>query len=100
MYAIHRLLKNQQYSSFSLVDEENNIIHSPQKLIGLVSEYYKNFFNPSDIQCVNPWGNYQDALDNHITQYEVKAAMIRSNNGRAAGLDGLCMEFLNTEDIL
>ena len=78
VFAIHRMFRNLNFSPFSLTGDNGNTIHSPGQLIGLVSEYYKSFFNPINIQPVDPWGYSEGTLINHITKYEVEVAMSRS----------------------
>ena len=93
-FAVHRLLRRKQIKAFELMDAEGYSTVSAPKLIDMVTKYYKVFFNPPHLRAVDPWGSTTGSLADPIMGDELMAAMARTNNGRAAGLDGLSGEFL------
>ena len=93
-YDIHRILRKKDYRAFELADDDGYRSHSAPKLIQMVTTYYNNFFNPPNVVQVDVWGSDHGPLNSPIQADEVAKAMARTQNGRAAGLDGIPGELL------
>ena len=89
-----RLLRRQTHQPFTLLDEHHNCSTQPAKLIELVADHYRAFFNPAGLQPVDMWGSHHGGLLHPITTAEVAQAKGKLRNGRACGDDGIPAELL------
>jgi hypothetical protein len=95
-FAAARILKKTSSTSPNLRIKDNNgtTCSNPTQLIGMIDEWYMQFYNQQGIDAVHPWIGEPGALLTPITLAEVQMAVKKLNNGRATGLDQVSGELL------
>ena len=91
-FKIMKLFMKDDHSKFRLVDNKGHIQYSADILLESVKEFYKKFFNQTDLYSVDIWEGEPRRLEKEITAEEVKIACLKLNNGKAAGKDELVGE--------
>lgn len=93
-YEIYRTLKRHDLRRFQLETPEGMMTHAPDTVIHLVTDHFRDFFNPPNTPRLDLWGDTCGALNRPITTAEMQIAMTKLNNGRSVGPDGLPGELL------
>jgi hypothetical protein len=89
-FEVARIFRQKSRTAFQLKDSNGLMTQSTPKLLEIVTEHYKAFFNPTNTESIQLWGEYEkSALAEKIRPTEVLVAMKKLSNGRSIGPDGI-----------
>jgi hypothetical protein len=100
VYEVTKLLQPPQRSPLQILDNNGILCTNPQKIATNITEFYKDFFNPSTHEEVKFNWNECKELEEPITTEEVQAAVKKLRNGRACGKDQIHGELIKYAGIM
>ena len=92
IFQVQKLFRRSNYKPFHLIDDDHKISSNPLHVEPQITQFYRNFFNPTGQLEVLPFDRGPEPLATPITPAEVQHAIQRLTNGKASGKDGIVAE--------
>ena len=94
MFKAIKVLNRKQFTNQQINDKDGKKVTSPTEIQNIITKYFKSKFRDECSEDIQPFSGQPRALNNPISEKEVRQSIKQLNNGRAPGEDNICNEYL------
>ena len=94
MFKAVKVLNRKKFENPKVEDTEGKFVTNPNDIHQLITGHFKSKFRNEELTDIEPFSGQPRALSSPITNFEVRNSINRLNNGKAAGEDEICNEYL------
>ena len=88
------MLNRKQFTNLQVNDKDGKKVKSPTEIQNVIMKHFKSKFRDECTEDIQPFSGQPRALNNPISEKEVRQSIRQLNNGRAPGEDNICNEYL------
>ena len=94
MFKAIKVLNRKQFTNPQVKDKDGKKVTSPTEIQNIITKHFKSKFRAECTEDIQPFSGQPRALNNPISEKEVRQSIKQLNNGRAPGEDNICNEYL------
>ena len=94
MFKAIKVLNRKQFTNPHVNDKDGKKVTSPTEIQNIITKHLKSKFRDECTEDIQPFSGQPRALNNPISEKEVRQSIKQLKNGRAPGEDNICNEYL------
>ena len=94
MFKAIKVLNRKQFTNPQVNDKDEKKVTSPTEIQNIITKNFKSKFRDERTEDIQPFSGQPRALNNPISEKEVRQSIKQLNNGRAPREDNICNEYL------
>ena len=94
MFKAIKVLNRKQFTNPQVNDKDGKKVTSPTEIQNIITKHFKSKFRDERTEDIQPFSGQPRALNNPISEKEVRQSIKQLNNGCAPGEDNICNEYL------